>query len=110
MKKAVCLSVAFVLLSFSALAQNSTKTGSVPRAAGRQVVMIAGQVSDGGQTFVNSEINKWKVANAVLLKEYEGEYVTVRCHVDPDAHTIHVLSVSREQLVKANPGDSAFRR
>jgi hypothetical protein len=95
-----------LLLSHSALAQRSTP----PAGSDKKIVFISGEVSDDATVLVNDEINKWNVENAATLKGHEGEYVTVKCRVEPDAHTIHVLSVSPRQVAKSNPGDSAFRR
>ncbi len=102
------LVVVFALSSLVA-AQRSTKPGP---GIVKKVFVISGEVRDAGKSLVSDEINKWTVDNADILKDREGAYLTVKCHVDSDKHTIHVLSISPQQVEArtAKPGDSAFRR
>lgn len=102
--------LAAALLTATAIAQNPAKVASSPHPIANRVFVIAGQVNEDGTILVSEEINHWLVTNAALLKGYAGKYVTVRCHVDPDKHAMHVLSIVRQELVKYNLNDSAFRR
>lgn len=110
MRSFICTCLAVALLTSTTMAQNSTKAGAGPRPIAKRVFVISGEVSDDGTTLVSDEINKWAVTNASLLKGHAGAYVTVRCHVDPDKHAMQVLSIVRQELVRYNPGDAAFRR
>ncbi|MBZ5522109.1 MAG: hypothetical protein LAP21_07690 [Acidobacteriia bacterium] len=110
MKKSMCICLAVALLSAMTAAQSPAKSAAASRPMAKRVVEISGEVSDDGSTLVSNEINKWTVMNAASLKGYEGASVTVRCRVDPDQHTIQVLSVAPQRVSKSNPGDSAFRR
>lgn len=109
MRKPLCIwgSAAFIaMLAAHAVAGSP----AAPTRQDRNVVIISAQVGADCATLVNDEINKWTVINASVLKGFEGAYVTVKGRVDADLHTIHVLSVKRQRLARANPGDSAFRR
>ena len=109
MRNIICASLAVALLTSTAVAQKST-VAPAPRPIATRVFLIAGEVNEDGTILVSEEINKWVVTNAALLKGYAGAHVTVRCHVDPDKHAMQVLSIVRQELVKYNPSDSAFRR
>lgn len=91
-------------------AQASAGSPAAPTPRDRNVVVISAQVSGDCATLVNDGINKWIVINTSVLKGFEGAYVTIKGRVDADAHTIHVLTVTRQRLARANSGDSAFRR
>ncbi len=104
------ISIAALLLSLIALAQNPAKTNRTRPATAKKIVALSGAIGDDGLTLVNNEINVWTITNPSSLKGYEGEYVTVRCRLDPDKHSMHVISVEAQPLVKASLGDSAFRR
>jgi hypothetical protein len=107
-----CIStVLAVVLAFSPItvAQRSTKPGPL---AGKKVFIISGEVRDEGRSLVSDEINKWTVDNSDILKGKEGSYLAVRCHVDSDKHTIHILSINVQQAgaPTMRSSDSAFRR
>jgi hypothetical protein len=110
MRNFVCACLAVVLLASMTIAQSSTKSAPSGQAIAKRVFVISGEVNDDGTTLVSDEINKWTVMNTASLRGYEGTYVTVRCRVDRDHHTLRVLSVAPQEAVKYNPGDSAFRR
>ena len=109
MKRRMLAGLAVVLaLSSVVAAQRSTKPGP---ATGMKVFAISGEVRDNGKSLISDEINKWTVDNADTLKGREGAYLTVRCHVDPDKHTIHVISINPQMEASTTRlGDSAFRR
>jgi hypothetical protein len=110
MRSFICTCLAVALLTATTIAQNPTKAAASPRPIAPRVFLIAGEVNEDGTILVSQEINKWLVTNAALLKGYAGAHVTVRCHVDPDKHAMQVLSIVRQELVKYNPSDAAFRR
>jgi hypothetical protein len=109
MRNLVCACFVVALLTSAAITQNPAKTAP-PQPIETKVFLIAGEVSQDETTLISNDINKWVVTNAALLKGYAGKYVTVRCQVDPDKHVMHVLSIMRQELLKYNPNDSAFRR
>ena len=97
-----------VMLATISVAQKTTRPGEDPL---KHVYTISGEVRDAGRLFVNSDINKWLVDNAELLKGRDGRHLTVKCNVDPDRHTLHVLSVDPEVEARGvRLDDSAFRR
>ena len=110
MTKHVLAGVVVVLaLAAVAAAQRSTRPG--PVTATKEVV-ISGEVRDQGKSLVSDEINKWAVDNSDVLKGHDGERLSVKCHADPDQHTIHVLAIQPRETEThtARAGDSAFRR
>lgn len=109
MKKWLCF-FALTMPAAVVFAQGPSNTATASHTGNKKVISLSGEVSDDGTTLLNDSINKWTVSNTASLKGHEGQYVTVRCRVDPDKHTILVLSLAPERVVKINLSDSAFRR
>jgi len=111
--------LAFVLVLLGvATAQDKAKPGVDPdhmqaSVPSHKMLTISGKVSDDGKTFITDIDSEWALSNAEALKGREGARVTVKCYIDADRDTLHVLSVKSEQVelkYAAKRGDSAFRR
>ncbi len=119
MKQSLSGMLAFVLVLLGVVtAQDKAKLGVGPdnrqaSVPSHKTLTISGKVSDDGKTFITDIDSEWTVNNAEALKGHEGGRATVKCYIDPDRDTLHVLSVKSEQVelkYAAKRGDSAFRR
>jgi len=96
------------MLGAISFAQKTTKPSVDPL---KRVYTVSGEVRNAGRLLVSGEINKWVVDNGELLKDRDGTHLTVKCNVDPDRHTLHVLSIDPGVEARGvRLGDSAFRR
>lgn len=75
-------------------------------------VSLDGQISKDGKTLLAEDDNVWTVSNAKMLEGLEGRHVTVKCRMDPDKRSIHVLYIVEpsKSYYSNYLRDSAFRR
>lgn len=74
-------------------------------------VILSGQLSSDGNKLLAEDDNEWTVGNTSALKGLEGRYVTVKCRMNPQARSIHVLSIVEPVTNQgARLGDAALRR
>ena len=105
--------VTVLLLSGAAVAQGKSESREFTPGTSAKALMVSGRVSNDGKTFLTDVDSDWTVSNPEILKGHEGNQITVKCYVDTERNTIHVLSVKRtasEANYATNHSDSAFRR
>ncbi|HEY6249687.1 MAG TPA: hypothetical protein VI685_06980 [Candidatus Angelobacter sp.] len=114
MKRVPFVVLALLLVASLVTAQAVATPNDNTRPAGARIkgVNLSGTVSADGKKFRTEDDNDWNVTNGELLKGLEGRYVTIKCRIDPNHGSIHILSVTEPSAFKhaANLGDSAFRR
>jgi hypothetical protein len=100
------------LASLFTEAQGSAPLNDTTRPATTKGVNISGKLSGDGKVLVTDDDNNWSVTNPDALKGFEGQYLTVRCRMEPAKRAIRVLSVVEQLDEKhaARLGDPAFRR
>ena len=99
---------AMIALSTVASAQE-IKSGA--KGAAPKVFSLSGMVGDEGKTLLSDKNDEWVVSNPEALKPEAGEQVTIRCRMDADHTSLHVISFKLDEVrYSANRGDSAFRR
>jgi hypothetical protein len=97
----------------------SSLASARPIADGNQFVVasvkgveLCGKLSADGKVLLADDDNEWRITNAEVLKGREGRYVTVKCRMNVNKHSIRVLMIEdpAEQTHAARLGDAAFRR
>lgn len=115
MKGFALAALTVAVLASIAWAQDAPRSGADLKTAVRltaaKPLSVFGKVSSDGRTLVTDLNTEWPISNTGALNGHEGALVTVKCYVDVDHNTIHILAVRpAEEKYATRLGDSAFRR
>lgn len=78
-----------------AVAQTPNEAARKYSAAGTQSTCMMGTVSEQGEKLrIVNDQRIWRVDNPEILKGYEGHYVRVNAHVDPQKGSLHITEVN----------------
>ena len=120
MKKLMLLACALLMMSVTALAQDTMPQGDQmkkdtmksdtmksDKMAGK-TVNLTGKVSEDGMMFMNDKDSKnWKVANPDMRKAHQGQHVTLKAHLDTDKSEVTVVSV---KMAKGEMKDTSMKK
>jgi hypothetical protein len=104
MKTLLMLSLAAVLMSLTAVAQDDMKQApDQTKSSAMKAVSIEGQISADGTSFVSDKDGKsWTIDNPAAVKGHEGHHVILKAQADPAKGSVHVasLKMAKETMSK----------
>ena len=103
MKTLLMLSLAAVLISLTAVAQDDMKQAPETKSSAMKAVSIEGQISADGTSFVSDKDGKsWTIDNPAAVKGHEGHHVILKAQADAAKGSVHVasLKMAKETMSK----------
>jgi hypothetical protein len=95
MRKLVTILFALsTLMTFSLMAQDTTKQDTMKADTSMKASSVAGKISDDGKSFVSDKDGKsWTISNPDAVKGHEGHHVMLKARVSSDKNEVEVVSL-----------------